>query len=205
MYISGQLPIKDGKLAYVGQLGNGVSAEDGYEAGKLCALNILAHLKVACDGDLDRVARVLRLGGFVNSTPGFTDAPKCINGASDLMVAVFGGAGRHARAAVSVAALPAGAAVENRCNSRVEVSYPTDSTGARSMISRVRSLTLPYSAGMSKHFLIAALVFASSGAFAQSYPTRPVRLLVGYSPGGAVDITARLAGQHLSTALGHRW
>ena len=72
------------------------------------------------------------------------------------------------------------------------------------MISRVKSLTLPYSAGMSKRFLIAVLVFASSGAFAQTYPTRPVRLLVGYSPGGAVDITARLAGQHLTTALGQQ-
>jgi enamine deaminase RidA (YjgF/YER057c/UK114 family) len=112
VYISGQLPIKNGKLAYVGKLGDGVSVEEGYEAGKLCALNILAHLKAACGGNLDRVARVLRLGGFVNSTPEFTDAPKCVNGASDLMVAVFGDAGRHARAAVSVAGLPGGAAVE---------------------------------------------------------------------------------------------
>ena len=139
----------------------------------------------------------------MNSTPGFTDAPKCINGASDLMVAVFGDAGRHARAAVGVSALPAGRSGD-RCNSRIEVSYATVSNGVRSVISRVKSLTLPYSAGMSKRFLIAVLVFASSGAFAQTYPTRPVRLLVGYSPGGAVDITARLAGQHLTTALGQQ-
>ena len=112
VYISGQLPVKSGKLAFVGKLGDSISIDSGYEAGKLCALNILAQLKAACGGDLDRVARILRLGGFVNSTPEFVDAPKCINGASDLMVAVFGDAGRHARAAVSVAALPSGAAVE---------------------------------------------------------------------------------------------
>jgi enamine deaminase RidA (YjgF/YER057c/UK114 family) len=112
VYVSGQLPFKDGKLLVTGRLGAGISIEDGYAAGRQCGLNILAHLKAACGGDLDRVARVLRLGGFVNSTPEFTDAPKCVNGASDLMVAVFGDAGRHARAAVGVASLPAGAAVE---------------------------------------------------------------------------------------------
>lgn len=112
VFISGQLPMKDGKPLVTGRLGAGVSVEDGYAAGRQCALNILAHLKVACGGDLDRVARVLRLGGFVACAPEFTDAPKCVNGASDLMVAVFGDAGRHARAAVGVASLPAGAAVE---------------------------------------------------------------------------------------------
>ena len=112
VYVSGQLPFKDGKLLVTGRLGAGVSIEDGYAAGRQCGLNILAHLKAACGGDLDRVSRVLRLGGFVNSTPEFTDAPKCVNGASDLMVAVFGDDGRHARAAVGVASLPAGAAVE---------------------------------------------------------------------------------------------
>jgi enamine deaminase RidA (YjgF/YER057c/UK114 family) len=112
VYISGQLPFRDGKIAYAGRLGAGVSVDDGYAAGRQCGLNILAQLKAACGGDLDRVARVLRLGGFVNSSPEFTDAPKCVNGASDLMVAVFGDAGRHARAAVGVASLPAGAAVE---------------------------------------------------------------------------------------------
>ena len=112
VYISGQLPFQDGKLTCVGKLGAGVSIEEGYAAGRQCGLNILAHLKGACGGDLDRVARVLRLGGFVNSTPEFTESPQCVNGASDLMVAVFGDAGRHARAAVSVAALPAGAAIE---------------------------------------------------------------------------------------------
>jgi enamine deaminase RidA (YjgF/YER057c/UK114 family) len=111
-YISGQLPFRDGKLAYAGRLGAGLTVEDGYAAGRQCGLNILAQLKAACGGDLDRVSRVLRLGGFVNCTPEFTDAPKCVNGASDLMVAAFGDAGRHARAAVGVASLPAGAAVE---------------------------------------------------------------------------------------------
>ena len=112
VYISGQLPFRDGKVACVGRLGAGISVEEGYAAGRQCGLNILAQLKAACDGDLDRVARVLRLAGFVNCTPEFTDHPKCVNGASDLMVAVFGDAGRHARAAVGVASLPAGAAVE---------------------------------------------------------------------------------------------
>jgi enamine deaminase RidA (YjgF/YER057c/UK114 family) len=112
VYISGQLPFKEGKVICVGKLGAGVSLDDGYAAGRQCGLNILAHLQAACGGDLDRVARVLRLGGFVNSTPEFIDAPKCVNGASDLMVAVFGDAGRHARAAVCVASLPAGAAIE---------------------------------------------------------------------------------------------
>lgn len=112
VYISGQLPFKDGKLTCVGKLGAGVSVDDGYAAARQCALNILAHLQAACGGNLDRVARVLKLNGFVNSTPEFTDAPKCVNGASDLMVALFGDAGRHARAAVGVASLPAGAAVE---------------------------------------------------------------------------------------------
>lgn len=111
-FVSGQLPFRDGRIAYTGRLGDGVTVEDGYAAGRQCALNILAHLKVACGGDLDRVARVVRLGGFVACTPEFTDAPKCVNGASDLMVAVFGDAGRHARAAVGVASLPGGATVE---------------------------------------------------------------------------------------------
>lgn len=112
VYVSGQLPFRDGKLTHVGKLGAGVGVDDGYAAARQCGLNILAHLKVACGGDLDRVVRVLKLTGFVNSVPEFTDAPKCINGASDLMVALFGDAGKHARAAVSVASLPAGAAVE---------------------------------------------------------------------------------------------
>jgi enamine deaminase RidA (YjgF/YER057c/UK114 family) len=104
--------VRNGKAEYVGKLGAGISVADGQRAAKLCALNIIAHLKSACGGDLDRVKRVLRLGGFVNCMPDFTDMPQVVNGASDLMVQVFGDAGKHARAAVGVASLPLGVAVE---------------------------------------------------------------------------------------------
>lgn len=112
LYVSGQLPFRDGKVAFTGKLGADVTIDEGYAAAQLCGLNLLAQARSACGGDLGRVARVLRLGGFVNSTPEFVDTPKCLNGASDLMVAVFGEAGRHARAAVNVVSLPLGAAVE---------------------------------------------------------------------------------------------
>jgi len=110
--VSGQVSVRNGKAEFVGKLGAGISVADGQQAAKLCALNILAHLKNACGGDLDRVKQVLRLGGFVNCTPDFTDMPQVVNGASDLMVQVFGDAGKHARAAVGVASLPLGVAVE---------------------------------------------------------------------------------------------
>ena len=110
--VSGQVSVRNGKPEFVGKLGAGISIADGQQAAKLCALNILAHLKVACGGDLDRVKRVLRLGGFVNCTPEFTDMPQVVNGASDLMVQVFGDKGRHARAAVGMSGLPSGVAVE---------------------------------------------------------------------------------------------
>ncbi|MBV8775844.1 MAG: RidA family protein [Alphaproteobacteria bacterium] len=110
--VSGQVSVRNGKPEYVGKLGAGIGIADGQQAAKLCALNILAHLKAACDGDLDRVKRVLRLGGFVNCTPEFTEMPQVVNGASDLMVQVFGEAGKHARAAVGVGSLPLGVAVE---------------------------------------------------------------------------------------------
>jgi len=110
--VSGQICFgPDGKLVAKGQLGAGVSVEDGQKAARACALNLLAQLKNAL-GDLDRVARVMRLGGFINSAPGFTDGPKVMNGASDLIVEVFGEKGRHARTTVGVSALPADAAVE---------------------------------------------------------------------------------------------
>ena len=112
VFVSGQVTLKDGKFMYLGKLGAEISLEDGQSAAKLCAINILAQLKAACDGDLDRVRRIVRLGGFVNSTPQFTDQPKVINGASDLMVAAFGDKGKHARAAVSAGSLPLGVAVE---------------------------------------------------------------------------------------------
>jgi enamine deaminase RidA (YjgF/YER057c/UK114 family) len=110
--VSGQISVRGGKAEYVGKLGAGISLAEGQQAAKLCALNILAHLKNACGGDLDRVKCVLRVGGFVNCTPEFTDMPQVVNGASDLMVEVFGDAGKHARAAVGVASLPLGVSVE---------------------------------------------------------------------------------------------
>ncbi len=110
--VSGQVTLWGGKVEYVGKLGRELGVEDGQKAARLCALNILTHLKTACGGDLDRVKRVVRLGGFVNCTPEFTEMPQVVNGASDLMVEVFGSAGRHARAAVGVASLPLGVAVE---------------------------------------------------------------------------------------------
>jgi len=112
LMVSGQLCFDgDGKLAAKGQLGGGVSIEDGQKAARACAVNLLAQVKAAV-GDLDKVSRVIRLGGFINSAPGFLDGPKVMNGASDLMVAAFGNKGKHARTTVGVAALPADAAVE---------------------------------------------------------------------------------------------
>jgi enamine deaminase RidA (YjgF/YER057c/UK114 family) len=112
LVVSGQLPMADGKLAYAGKLGETVSLEDGQAAARQCFLNILAHANAATGGDLDRITRVVRLGGFVACAPTFTQHPAVINGASDLAVAIFGDAGRHARAAVGVPSLPLDAAVE---------------------------------------------------------------------------------------------
>ena len=112
VYISGQLPMQDGAPIVRGKLGGGVSLEDGQRAARQCLLNILAHVQTACDGDLGRLVRLVRLGGFVACTPDFTQHPAVINGASDLAVDIFGDAGRHARAAVGVASLPLDAAVE---------------------------------------------------------------------------------------------
>jgi len=112
LMVSGQLCLDgDGKLVATGRLGGGVSIEDGQKAARACAVNVLAQLKAAL-GDLDKVTRVVRLGGFINSAPGFVDGAKVMNGASDVMVAVFGEKGRHARTTIGVAALPADAAVE---------------------------------------------------------------------------------------------
>jgi enamine deaminase RidA (YjgF/YER057c/UK114 family) len=101
----------DGKLVAKGKLGAGVSLEDGQAAARACAINLLAQVKAAV-GDLDKVARVIRLGGFINSSPDFVDGPKVMNGASDLMVAALGDKGRHARTTIGVAVLPLDAAVE---------------------------------------------------------------------------------------------
>lgn len=110
LYVSGQLPMQSGEMIK-GHLGRDVSVEKGQEAARLCALNIVAQARAAL-GDLDRVRRCVKLTGFVASAPEFTDHPKVINGASDFIVSVFGEQGKHARAAVGVAALPLGAAVE---------------------------------------------------------------------------------------------
>jgi enamine deaminase RidA (YjgF/YER057c/UK114 family) len=110
VFVSGQL--STGRAGLVtGVLGADMGVEAGAAAAKLCALNLLAHLRAACGGDLDRVTRVVKLTGFVNSAPGFADQPKVVNGCSDFLVAVFGDKGRHARSAIG-AALPFGAAVE---------------------------------------------------------------------------------------------
>jgi enamine deaminase RidA (YjgF/YER057c/UK114 family) len=112
LVVSGQICLGgDGKLVAKGQLGGAVSIEDGAKAARACAINLLAQAKAAL-GDLDKVKRVVRLGGFINSAPGFVDGPKVMNGASDLMVEVFGDKGRHARTTVGVSALPLDAAVE---------------------------------------------------------------------------------------------
>ena len=112
VFISGQGPFRDGAFEYLGRVGEDLSLEEAQQAARLVGLNIIAQMKAACDGDLDRVVRVLKLGGFVNSTPDFTDQPKVVNGASDLMVEVFGEAGRHARFAVGAPTLPLGFSVE---------------------------------------------------------------------------------------------
>ena len=109
--VSGQVTLWGGQAQYVGKLGREIAIEDGQKAARACAINLLAQIKAAV-GDLDKVARVVRLGGFINSAPDFTDGPKVMNGASDLMVEVFADKGRHARSTVGVASLPADAAVE---------------------------------------------------------------------------------------------
>ncbi len=110
--VSGQLPLVGGGLSQTGLLGAGASVEEGAAAAQICAINILAQVKIACGGDFERIVQCIRLGGFVASTPDFTDHPKVINGASEFMGAVLGDKGAHARAAVGVAALPLNASVE---------------------------------------------------------------------------------------------
>jgi enamine deaminase RidA (YjgF/YER057c/UK114 family) len=110
--VSGQVPAIDGKIAITGKVSWGVSLDQGKEAARLCFINVLVHLKAACGGDLDRVRRVIRLGGFIAAPSEFTQHALVMNGASDLAVAVFGEAGRHARTTIGVPSLPADAAVE---------------------------------------------------------------------------------------------
>ena len=112
VFVSGQVPISDGALKYVGKLGVDFSVEVGQAAAQLCAINILSVLREACGGNLDRVVRCLKVNVFVNATPDYDKQPEVANGASDLFVAVFGETGRHARAAVGMGSLPRGVAVE---------------------------------------------------------------------------------------------
>jgi enamine deaminase RidA (YjgF/YER057c/UK114 family) len=112
VFVSGQIPFVDGKVAFTGKCGAGVTLDQAAASARACFINILAQLKVAAGGDLDRIARLVMLRGFVACTPDFTDHPKVINGASDLAGEVFGEAGRHARAAVGVPSLPADSTTE---------------------------------------------------------------------------------------------
>ena len=112
LFIAGQICQWNGERRFIGKLGGEISLEQGVEAARLCALNILAQAKGALGGDLDRILRCVRLGAFINCTPDLTQQPQVANGASNLMVELLGDAGRHARAAVGVNALPGGVAVE---------------------------------------------------------------------------------------------
>ena len=110
-FVSGQIPVEDGQVKFKGKIGRGMSVEQGQQAARLCAVNGLAQLKKTLGG-LEDIVRIVKLTGFVNCDPSFTDQPKVINGASDLLVQIFGERGRHARAAVGVASLPLDSAVE---------------------------------------------------------------------------------------------
>ena len=112
VFISGQLPFIDGNLTIKGKVGDNVSLDDAVKMSEACAKALLSQLKAACNGNLDKVNRVVKLGGFVASAPNFTDQPKVINGASDLIVNIFGDKGKHSRFAVGVAALPLNVPVE---------------------------------------------------------------------------------------------
>ncbi len=112
VFVSGQVTLSADGLKYVGKVGADISLEDGKAAARLCAVNVIAQVKAACGGDLDRVKRCVRVGVFVNATPDFTQHPEVANGASDLFQDVFGDAGKHARAAVGAGSLPRGVAAE---------------------------------------------------------------------------------------------
>jgi len=110
--ISGQIPIMDDGTIPTGKVGDTLSVEEAYQFARQCGINLITQMKVACDGDLERVVRVVKLGGFVNCNPNFGKEPAVINGASDLMVEVFGEKGRHSRSSVGVASLPLNVPVE---------------------------------------------------------------------------------------------
>ena len=112
IYISGQAPVENGELVYKGKVGSDITVEDGIEAAKLCVINIIAAVKTGLDGDWDKLDSFVKLTGYVNCQDNFTDQPNVINGASDMLVDIFGEQGRHARVAVGSNALPLGIAVE---------------------------------------------------------------------------------------------
>ena len=120
VFVSGQGAVRDGKIEYAGKVGDSLSMEDAVTSARLTAINVIAQLRDACGGDLDRVKRIVKLLGFVNCTADFGDQPKVINGASDLMVEVFGEKGRHARSAVGAPALPFGLSVEVEAIAEIE-------------------------------------------------------------------------------------
>lgn len=111
LFVSGQTPIQDGKVVYVGKVGDTVTVEDGYKAARICMLRLLAQVKYIL-GDLDRVEKIIKVNGYVNCAPDFGQQPQVINGASELLEQIFGQGGKHARAAVGVASLPDQSAVE---------------------------------------------------------------------------------------------
>lgn len=112
LFVAGQITIFNGELRYLGKLGAGIDVETGRQAARLCGLNIISQARAALGGSLDRVKRCVKVGGFVNCTPDFIEHPQVVNGASDLMVEVFGDAGKHARFAVGAVSLPRGVSVE---------------------------------------------------------------------------------------------
>ena len=112
LFISGQISINEKGELIKGKLGKDISMEEGYEAAKRCALNIISQAKKACDNDLSKIQTCIKLTGYVNSTDDFIDQPKIINGASDIVASIFGDLGKHTRAAVSTNSLPLGVAVE---------------------------------------------------------------------------------------------
>jgi len=120
VYTAGQVPLKDGKIEYQGKLGKDYTVEQGAQAARICAINVVAQLKDAVGGDLDRIKRIVKVVGFVNGVPDFVDHPKVINGASDLLVEIFGDKGRHARSAVGAGSLPVNVAVEVEAVAEVE-------------------------------------------------------------------------------------
>ena len=120
VFTAGQVPLKDGKIEYQGKVGTDYSVEEANKAARLCAVNVIAQLKDACGGNLDRVKRIVKLVGFVNGAPDFANHPEVVNGASDVMVEVFGDKGKHARSAVGSGSLPRNVAVEVEAVAEIE-------------------------------------------------------------------------------------